>query len=113
MINSLKFYYFFTNILPQFLCTYHKKFVFFHLIWLDHVDNAISNEECYSNDLLWAAYHANKAETNNVSRHVKFAKFPLFKEQDHSPAIKKLSKSVIRQAVAVLSPNQVPVITLD
>ena len=38
---------------------------------------------------------------------------PLFKEQVHSPAMIKHSISVIRQAVDVVSPNQVLVIALD
>ena len=42
--------------------------IFFYHRWLDHFENAISNEECYSNDPSWVAYHANKAETNNANR---------------------------------------------
>ena len=59
MLNPEKFLYFSTNTVPLAISLY----IFFCLRWLDHVDNAISNKQCYSNELLWAAYHINKAET--------------------------------------------------
>ena len=56
----------------------------------------------------WSAYHASLQPTNGVT-----SLLPLFYDQAHSVAMIRHSMNVVKKAVDILSPGQVPVITVD
>jgi hypothetical protein len=63
-------------------------------------------------NISWAAYHANQQPADDSPLSLT-AMLPLFHEDSKSVAMIRHSMDVIKQAVQVLNPTQVPVITLD
>ena len=63
----------------------------------------------------WSAYHASLQPTSGVSESslTKTSLLPLFYDQDHSVAVIRHSMNVVKKAVHILNPGQVPIITVD
>ena len=63
-------------------------------------------------DLLWAAYHAKKIESKNVSADLS-AVPPMWRDISKSPAMIKHALMVIAKAVEFLNPVELPVVAFD
>ena len=63
----------------------------------------------------WSAYHASLQPTNGVSESslTKTSLLPLFYDRAHSVAMIRHSMNVVKKAVDILNPGQVPIITVD
>ena len=64
----------------------------------------------------WSAYHASLQPTNgrvSESSLIKTSLLPLFYDQGHSVAMIRHSMNVVKKAVDILYPGQVPIITVD
>eukprot|EP00112_Aurelia_sp_Birch-Aquarium-sp1_P002123 Seg1231.2 transcript_id=Seg1231.2/GoldUCD/mRNA.D3Y31 product="hypothetical protein" protein_id=Seg1231.2/GoldUCD/D3Y31 len=86
---------------------YNKEFQ-----WLDHVMNILrtKNPECA--DISWAAYHATQQPDTTIIASIT-SLLPLFREEAHSVAMIQHGMNVIKQAVNLLNPRQIPVIAMD
>ena len=85
--------------------------------WLDRLSQlsvADDTAEIHlqTQDYSWAAYHASRQpiDANSVSINTLL---PLFRDPAHSPAMIRHAMSVVISATGMLSPGQVPVLTLD
>ena len=63
----------------------------------------------------WSTYHASLQPTNGVSESslTNTSLLPLFYDQAHSVAMIRHSMDVVKKAVDILNPGQVPIITVD
>ena len=63
----------------------------------------------------WSAYHVSLQPTNGVSESslTKTSLLPLFHDQAHSIAMIRHLMNVVKKAVDILNPGQVPIITVD
>ena len=63
----------------------------------------------------WSAYHASLQPPNGISESclANTSLLPLFYDQAHSVAMIRHSMDVVRKAVGILNPGQVPIITVD
>ena len=85
------------------------------VMWLEHVKTVLSND-CLQEDetVSWSAYHANQQSSLISEEAVAITSLlPLFYDQAKSLAMIKHSMDVVKQAVDILNPGQVPVITMD
>ena len=84
--------------------------------WLEHVKQVVNaNNLDGSETVSWAAHHAN-LQLQNVASHncvTISSLLPLFYEQAKSMAMIRHSVDVIKKAVHILNPTQVPIITVD
>ena len=79
--------------------------------WFDLVK--ISHENGAICDVSWGAYHAAHQVSPSHDLPAISSLLPLFHEQAKSPAMIKHGMNVIKQAVELLNPGQVPVIAVD
>ena len=84
--------------------------------WLEQVSQVVSTDNTQGDEVVsWSAYHASLQPTNGVSESslTKTFLLPLFYDQAHSVALIRHSMNVVKKAVDILNPGQVPIITVD
>ena len=84
--------------------------------WLDQMTKMVTADTPLTGDetVSWAAYHASKQSAPVDPSSVAITSLlPLFRDQANSVAMIRHSMGVIKTAVDILNPGQVPVITAD
>jgi hypothetical protein len=85
--------------------------------WLEHMGKVVTTDTPLQGDetLSWAAYHASKQSMSEEpeSSVAITSLLPLFYDQAKSVAMIRHSMDVIKRAVDILNPGQVPIITVD
>lgn len=81
--------------------------------WLDNVHALLTKEKLETNDnLSWAAYHASNVSQIRYEPAVT-SLLPLFQESAHSAPMIFHGMNIIRSAVQLVNPGQIPVIAMD
>lgn len=99
-----------------YLFIYLSIYLFFLHRWLKQVSRVVSDDNPQGDEAVsWSAYHAGFQPSNGVSDSclTNTALLPLFYEQTHSVAMIRHSMDVVKKAVDILNPGQVPIITVD
>ncbi|XP_062605131.1 uncharacterized protein LOC134266937 [Saccostrea cucullata] len=85
--------------------------------WLEQMEKTVASDTVLQEDdtVSWAAYHASKQSIPEEpeSSVALNSLLPLFYDQAKSVAMIRHSMDVIKRAVDILNPGQIPVITLD
>jgi hypothetical protein len=82
--------------------------------WLDQMKTLLTNDTLNENDTVsWAAYHASLQPPISENSVALTSLLPLFYDQAKSVAMIRHSMDVVKQAVDILNPGQVPIITVD
>ncbi len=82
--------------------------------WLDQMGMMVTADTPLTGDetVSWAAYHASEqSATGDPSGGAITSLLPLFRDQANSVAMIRHSMDVIKRAVDIVNPGQVPVIT--
>lgn len=99
-----------------YLFIYLSIYLFFLHRWLKQVSRVVSDDNPQGDEAVsWSAYHAGFQPSNGESDSclTNTALLPLFYEQAHSVAMIRHSVDVVKKAVDILNPGQVPIITVD
>ena len=89
-------------------CLFHR--------WLEQMKTVLATDTLHGNETIsWAAYHASLQPPNAIpeSSVTLSSLLPLFYDQAKSVAMIRHSMDVVRQALEILNPGQIPIITLD
>ena len=86
--------------------------------WLEHLRQTIGGgETLQENEMIsWAAYHANSQASTlpqNSSELAISSLLPLYREDSKSVAMIRHAMDVVKAAVDVVNPGQVPIIACD
>ena len=83
--------------------------------WLEHLRQVLDTNTLRGNEMIsWAAYHASHQAVMLEDSDVALTYLlPLFHEQAKSVAMIRYSMDIVKTAVEILNPGQVPVITCD
>ena len=80
--------------------------------WLDRVEKSDLQDIRNDSNISWAAYHACHQPDNHATPTIT-ALLPLFPDDSKSVAMIRHSMDKIKEAVQLLNPGQIPIITLD
>lgn len=80
-------------------------------VWLEKTSKLRGDVQSLDDPISWAAYHGN-LQTKNIVPSLN-ALLPLFPDDSKSIGMIRHSMDVVREAVALLNPGQVPVVALD
>jgi len=84
--------------------------------WLEHLKQVMCSDTLKEDEMIsWAAYHANQqASGQTEDRNVDLTSLlPLFYDEAKSVAMIRHAMDVVKTAVDVLNPGQIPVLTCD
>ena len=83
--------------------------------WLEHLRQVLDTNTLHGNEIIsWAAYHASHQAVMLEDSDVALTSLlPLFHQQAKSVAMIRHSMDIVKTAVEILNPGQVPVITCD
>ncbi|KAK3747349.1 hypothetical protein QZH41_019686, partial [Actinostola sp. cb2023] len=82
--------------------------------WLEEVREIMFHDTFEGDEALsWAAYHASCQPSDKDSRQSITSLLPLFYDEAKSVAMIRHSMDVVKKALEILNPGQVPVVTFD